>query len=113
MLTRTLARELAPAVRANAVMPGVIETRHHEVFSTPAKMQEYRGQTPMGRNGSAEEVAQAILGRNELHTGHGEPFGPFVAQRHPRTQRRDQGRVWRRRDESGIRRREDGDGVER
>ncbi len=41
-------------------MPGVIETRHHEVFSTPARMEEYRKQTPLGRNGRAEEVAQAI-----------------------------------------------------
>jgi 3-oxoacyl-[acyl-carrier protein] reductase len=61
VLTRTLARELAPAVRVNAIMPGVIETRHHEVFSTPEKMEEYRRQTPLGRNGTAEEVAHAIL----------------------------------------------------
>ncbi|HZT82841.1 MAG TPA: SDR family NAD(P)-dependent oxidoreductase [Gemmataceae bacterium] len=61
VLTRTLARELAPQVRANAVMPGVIETRHHEVFSTLQKMEDYRKQTPLGRNGTAEEVAQAVL----------------------------------------------------
>jgi 3-oxoacyl-[acyl-carrier protein] reductase len=61
VLTRTLARELAPQVRVNAIMPGVIETRHHEVFSTPQRMQDYRAQTPLGRNGSADEVAEAIL----------------------------------------------------
>jgi len=61
VLTRTLARELAPEVRVNAVMPGVIETRHHEVFSTPERMEEYRRQTPLGRNGAAEEVARAVL----------------------------------------------------
>ena len=61
VLTRTLARELAPQVRVNAVMPGVIETRHHEVFSTPDRMEEYRRQTPLGRNGRAEEVAEAVL----------------------------------------------------
>jgi 3-oxoacyl-[acyl-carrier protein] reductase len=60
VMTRTLARELAPEVRANAVMPGVIETRHHEVFSTPQRMDEYRKQTPLGRNGTAEEVASAV-----------------------------------------------------
>lgn len=61
VMTRTLARELAPQVRVNAVMPGVIETRHHEVFSTPERMEEYRRQTPLGRNGRAEEVAEAVL----------------------------------------------------
>ena len=35
VMTRTLARELAPDVRTNSIMPGVIETRHHEVYSTP------------------------------------------------------------------------------
>jgi 3-oxoacyl-[acyl-carrier protein] reductase len=61
VLTRTLARELAPEVRVNAIMPGVIETRHHEVFSSPEKMADYRKQTPLGRNGTAPEVAQAVL----------------------------------------------------
>ena len=61
VLTRTLARELAPQVRTNAIMPGVIETRHHEVVSTPEKLAEYRQQTPLGRNGTAEDVAQTVL----------------------------------------------------
>lgn len=61
VLTRTLARELAPQVRVNAIMPGVIETRHHEVFSTPQRMAEYRQQTPLGRNGAPDEVAQTVL----------------------------------------------------
>jgi 3-oxoacyl-[acyl-carrier protein] reductase len=42
-------------------MPGVIETRHHEAFSTPERMQQYRQETPLGRNGSPEEVAGAVL----------------------------------------------------
>ena len=61
VMTRTLARELAPKVRVNAIMPGVIETRHHEVFSTAERMQQYRKETPLGRNGTAEEVAQLVL----------------------------------------------------
>jgi 3-oxoacyl-[acyl-carrier protein] reductase len=61
VLTRTLARELAPEVRTNAIMPGVIETQHHEQFTTPERMAEYRAQTPLGRNGTAEEVASAVL----------------------------------------------------
>lgn len=61
VFTRTLARELAPAVRTNAIMPGVIETRHHEEFTTPERMAQYRKETPLGRNGTAEEVAAAVL----------------------------------------------------
>jgi 3-oxoacyl-[acyl-carrier protein] reductase len=61
VMTRTLARELAPHVRTNAIMPGVIETRHHEQFSTPERMEQYRKETPLGRNGAAEEVASAVL----------------------------------------------------
>ncbi len=60
VMTRTLARELAPTVRVNAVMPGVIATRHHEVFSTPEHMEGYRKQTLLQRNGEAEEVAAVI-----------------------------------------------------
>jgi len=61
VLTRTLARELAPAVRANAVMPGVIATAHHERYSTPERMKQYAAETPLGRNGEAGEVAETIV----------------------------------------------------
>lgn len=61
VFTRTLSRELAPLVRANCIMPGVVETRHHEIFSTPEKMEDYRRQTPLGRNSTSEEIAQAVL----------------------------------------------------
>ncbi|QDU95510.1 SDR family NAD(P)-dependent oxidoreductase [Lignipirellula cremea] len=60
VLTRTLARELAPEIRTNAIMPGVIETRHHEEFTTPERMEQYRRETPLGRNGLAEEVAAVV-----------------------------------------------------
>lgn len=61
VMTRTLARELAPQVRTNAIMPGVIETRHHEVASSPEAMENYRKQTPLARNGNADEVASTAL----------------------------------------------------
>jgi 3-oxoacyl-[acyl-carrier protein] reductase len=61
VFTRTLAVELAPAVRVNAIMPGVIETRHHERFTPLERMAEYRRQTPLGRNGDADEVAQVVV----------------------------------------------------
>jgi hypothetical protein len=31
------------------------------VASTPERMEEYRKQTPLARNGQAEEVASAVL----------------------------------------------------
>jgi 3-oxoacyl-[acyl-carrier protein] reductase len=61
VMTRTLSRELAPQVRVNGIMPGVIATGHHATFSTPAKMEDYRKQTPLGRNGAADDVAQTVL----------------------------------------------------
>ena len=61
VMTRTLARELAPQVRVNAIMPGVVETRHHEMFSTQERMEQYRKETPLGRNAVAEEVGNVVL----------------------------------------------------
>ena len=61
VLTRTLARELAPQVRTNSVMPGTVETQHHEVFSTPEMMENYKKQTPLGRNALAEEIAGSVV----------------------------------------------------
>jgi 3-oxoacyl-[acyl-carrier protein] reductase len=61
VMTRTLAKELAPQVRTVAIMPGVIETPHHEQFTAPERMEQYRKETPLGRNGTAEEVAETVL----------------------------------------------------
>ena len=61
VFTRTLARELAPEIRTNAIMPGVIETRHHEQFTSPERMEQYRAETPLKRNGTPEEVASVVL----------------------------------------------------
>lgn len=61
VMTRTLAKELAPTVRVNSIMPGVVETPHHEAFSTAEKMEDYRRQTPLARNATAEEIAQTVL----------------------------------------------------
>lgn len=61
VFTITLARELAPEIRTNAVIPDVIKTYHHDIFSTPERMKQYRKETPLGRNGTPEEVAGTVL----------------------------------------------------
>jgi 3-oxoacyl-[acyl-carrier protein] reductase len=60
--TISMAAEFAPCgIRVNSVLPGLIETRFHERFSTPQRRKEVAEKTPLGRNGTAEDVAKAIL----------------------------------------------------
>ena len=58
--TRGLAKELAPAIRVNAVAPGVIETPFHDGVTPPERMAEFRNAAPLKRNGRPEEIAGAI-----------------------------------------------------
>jgi 3-oxoacyl-[acyl-carrier protein] reductase len=69
--TRGAAAELAPKIRVNAVAPGVIDTPFHERYSTPARMEKFRSDTPLQRNGRAIDVARAIrfLIENDFITG--------------------------------------------
>ena len=61
-LTIGLAKELAPhGVRVNAVRPGLIETEIHASAGAPDRVERLMGGVPMGRAGSAEEVAKVIL----------------------------------------------------
>jgi glucose 1-dehydrogenase len=57
-----LADELAPeGIRVNAVRPGLIDTEIHAKGGEPDRMERLGPNVPLGRPGSAEEVAQAIL----------------------------------------------------
>lgn len=62
VLTLGLAREVAAeGIRVNAVRPGLIETEIHASGGLPDRVRDLAHQVPMGRGGSAEEVAEAIV----------------------------------------------------
>ena len=58
-LTRSLAIELAPRVRVNGVAPGAIAWPEDGQFD-PAERERVVKTTPLGRTGSAEDIAQAV-----------------------------------------------------
>ncbi|HTL76681.1 MAG TPA: pteridine reductase [Casimicrobiaceae bacterium] len=58
-LTRSLARELAPDVRVNAVAPGPILWPDEEVFDELAR-QRIISHTPLKREGTPDDIAKAV-----------------------------------------------------
>ena len=58
---RGLARELAPHVTVNAVCPGVIETEMTERMTASSSRTEILKATPLGKLGTADDVAAAVL----------------------------------------------------
>lgn len=57
MLTRVLASELAPTIRVNGIAPGAVMFPEHEDEATRKRV---LARVPMGREGSAEDVAQTV-----------------------------------------------------
>lgn len=61
-MTLGLARELGrEGVRVNAVRPGLIDTEIHASGGQPDRAQRLGAATPMGRPGTADEVAETIV----------------------------------------------------
>ena len=57
-----LSKELAPKnIRVNAIRPGLIETEIHALGGIPDRAQRLASAVPLGRPGSADEVAEVIL----------------------------------------------------
>jgi NAD(P)-dependent dehydrogenase (short-subunit alcohol dehydrogenase family) len=70
--TRMLARDVADDnVRVNCVVPGVIRTRFHDTMTPEAKAHNLGVRIPLHREGTPEQVAEAVrlLVTNELVTG--------------------------------------------
>jgi 3-oxoacyl-[acyl-carrier protein] reductase/pteridine reductase len=57
MLTQAMAKAFAPEVSVNCVAPGWIELDER----AGAEATRFAAKTPMGRNGTAEEISQAVL----------------------------------------------------
>jgi 3-oxoacyl-[acyl-carrier protein] reductase len=61
-LTRAMAKELvAENILVNGVAPGVITTPFHDRFTPPDVRERLAAAIPMGREGTPEEVAGAVL----------------------------------------------------
>ncbi|MFI4994616.1 MAG: SDR family NAD(P)-dependent oxidoreductase, partial [Hyphomicrobiales bacterium] len=60
--TRGLAKEVGPlGIRVNGVAPGLIATRFHEVFNTPEGRAGAVAATPLRREGTPDDVAEAVV----------------------------------------------------
>ena len=57
LLARTLARELAPAIRVNAVCPGYVLTPMQEAEYTPEMLAAVDASIPLGRHARPDEIA--------------------------------------------------------
>jgi len=61
-MTVGLAKEVGrEGVRVNAIRPGMIETEIHEAHGGRATIDAVAPTVPIGRAGSAEEVAETVL----------------------------------------------------
>jgi NAD(P)-dependent dehydrogenase (short-subunit alcohol dehydrogenase family) len=59
-LTKTLAAELAPGVRVNAIAPGLVKTDMARALWEPAE-QQLGKRTPLGRLGEPDDIGKAAL----------------------------------------------------
>jgi 3-oxoacyl-[acyl-carrier protein] reductase len=77
-LTRSLAREFAPAIRVNAIAPGPVETRMLSAEFMSPEVLEMERAIPAGRFGRPEEIAATavFLASDAASFFHGQVLGP-------------------------------------
>ncbi len=77
-LTRSLAREFAPAIRVNTIAPGPVETRMLSAEFMSPEVLEMERAIPAGRFGRPEEIAATavFLASDAASFFHGQVLGP-------------------------------------
>lgn len=61
-LVKGLATEVGPkGLRVNGIRPGIIDTGLHAAYGEPERVAKAAGLVPLGRAGTAEEVAEAVV----------------------------------------------------
>ena len=61
-MTKGLTKEFGPqGVRVNCISPGTIDTGYHRAFSTEEGLAGVRAATPVGRLGTADEIADLVV----------------------------------------------------
>ena len=59
-MTRGMAKELGPDIRANSVCPGMIDTDFHNIHTKPEVRAHVANITPLKREGRSEDVANLV-----------------------------------------------------
>jgi len=60
-MTRGLAKELGPAIRVNALCPGMIDTDFHNIHTPDAGRRGFETNAPLKRQGTVDDAANLVL----------------------------------------------------
>lgn len=60
-MTRGLAKELGPAIRVNAICPGMIDTDFHNVHTKDEVRRNVEAASPVKRQGAPDDIANLVL----------------------------------------------------
>ena len=60
-MTRSLAKEVGPDVRVNALCPGMIDTDFHNIHTPDAGRRGFEANAPLKRQGHVDDAANAVL----------------------------------------------------